>query len=229
MYATAGVAVNVQNINCAAGLPINSAAKKLRFSGIPEPALGNSLCFAYADTNSEQHKIQMSPRAPFIVAELNVKGEIQLQERYAYDQLQKIPGAMELTATFAARLYATPEEFEVDLPLSKSSLHLRWKSSAASAGIATLRSDGELASLSLLAAGLDAEADHITLDTFQRHLLRELRDTGYEPAFGLMDLKERPLIATINFKSPSSPTDQLLTALADRCFAAAYFRMLGLA
>ena len=171
----------------------------------------------------------MSSRPPFIVADLNVKGELQLQAPYEYDQLQKIPGTVDLVATFANHLYATPEEFELDLPLSQSSLHFRWKSSAASAGIATLRSNGELASLSLLAAGLDAEADHITLDTFQRHLLRELRDTGYEPAFGLMDLKERPLIATINFKSPANPTDQLLTALADRCFAAAYFRMLGLA
>jgi hypothetical protein len=171
----------------------------------------------------------MSSRPPFIVADLNVKGELQLQAAYEYDQLQKIPGAVDLVATFANHLYATPEEFEVDLRLSQSTLRFRWKSSADSAGIATLRCNGELASLSLLAAGLDAEADHITLDTFQRHLLRELRDTGYEPAFGLMDLKERPLIATINFASPEHPTDQLVVALADRCFAAAYFRMLGLA
>lgn len=171
----------------------------------------------------------MPDRGPFIVADLNVKGELQLQAPYEYDQLQKIPGAVDLIAMFANHLYATPDEFEVDLPLSQSSLHFRWKSSASSAGIATLRSDGELASLSLLAAGMDAEADHITLDTFQRHLLRELRDTGYEPAFGLMDLKQRPLIATINFASPQNPKDQLLTALSDRCFAAAYFRMLGLA
>jgi hypothetical protein len=60
-------------------------------------------------------------------------------------------------------------------------------------------------------------------------LLREWRDTGFEPAFGLMDLKQRPLVATINFRSPTAPGDQLLTALTDRCFAAAYFRMQGLA
>jgi hypothetical protein len=82
--------------------------------------------------------------------------------------------------------------------------------------------------LSLLASGIDPEADRLTLDAFQKHLLRELRDTGFEPAFALMDLKQRPLVATINFKSPTEPADQLLTALADRCFAAAYFRKLGL-
>ncbi len=44
-----------------------------------------------------------------------------------------------------------------------------------------------------------------------------------------MDLRERPLVATFPFESPAEAADQLLVALADRCFAAAYFRYLGLA
>ena len=64
---------------------------------------------------------------------------------------------------------------------------------------------------------------------FQRHLLTELRDTGYEPAFALLDLHQRPLVATVAFASPPDPQRQLLVALADRCFAAAYFRYLQLA
>ena len=87
-----------------------------------------------------------------------------------------------------------------------------------------MRHNGELMSLSLLASGLDADADTITLNAFQSHLLRELRDTRFEPAFDLTNLLERPLVATINFRSPELPADQQVVALVDRCFAAAYFR-----
>jgi len=165
----------------------------------------------------------------FLVADLNVRGELQLQAEYRFDQLQQVPGANELIAHLTTQLWTSPEGFETRLPNSSSDLNFRWRASAPTAGVATLRSDGELASLSLLACGLEPEADRITLEAFQRHLLREWRDTGFEPAFGLMDLKERPLVATINFRSPAPPGDQLLTALADRCFAAAYFRFKGLA
>jgi hypothetical protein len=71
---------------------------------------------------------------------------------------------------------------------------------------------------------VNAETDRLTLDVFQKHLLRELHDTGYEPSFALMDLKDRPLVATINFTAPPDPSDQFIVALTDRCFAAAYFR-----
>lgn len=170
----------------------------------------------------------MPQRGPFTVADLNVQGELQLKAQYEYDQLQQIPGAADLIGQFSSNLWSAGDEFETNLPGS-SALRLRWWSSAPTAGIATLRCNTELTSFSMLATGLDAEADRITLEAFQRHLLRELRDTGYEPAFALMELKERPLVATINFRSPESQTDQLLTALADRCFAAAYFRFKGLA
>ena len=38
----------------------------------------------------------------------------------------------------------------------------------------------------------------------------------------------RPLVATINFQSPPDGPRQAVAALADRCFAASYFRYLGL-
>ena len=72
-------------------------------------------------------------------------------------------------------------------------------------------------------------ADRITLEAFQHHLLRELRDTAYEPAFALMELDERPLVASINFASPEEEIDRLAVALTDRCFGAAYFRTRDLA
>lgn len=166
-------------------------------------------------------------RPPFLVADLNVRGELQMRESYAYNQLERIPGASDLITTFATQIWRSPEEFEVTLPGRR--LGMRWSATASSCGIATLRTAEELVSLSLVVSGREPPADQVTLHAFQRHLLTELRDTPYEPAFALMDLAERPLVATINFRSPGTPEDQLVAALADRCFAAAYFRYLGLA
>ena len=117
------------------------------------------------------------------------------------------------------------------MPLSDAGRTLlRWRSTAASAGIATVRRvTGELVSLSLLAAGQDPAADAATFEVLQKHLVRELRETAFEPAFDLIHIKERPLIATMTFVAESKQAEQMIEALADRCFAASYFRYLGLA
>src|SRR5215208_3584474 len=141
-------------------------------------------------------------RGPFYVADLDVRGELQLMAEYRYEHLEQVPGAAALIGQFSAWLWQSPEQFEQvfdevfpgrDAPLD---LTFRWRSSSSSSGIATVRWRGELASLSLLASGLAHAADRLTLPAFQPHLLRELRDTPYEPAFTLMDLKQRPLVAT---------------------------------
>jgi hypothetical protein len=106
---------------------------------------------------------------------------------------------------------------------------MRWLASAETAGIATLRNKGELTSLALLVSGQNVEADHLTLEAFQKHLLRELHGTAIEPSFALMEITQRPLVASVAFAAPKDQTQQLITALADRCFAAAYFRYLNLA
>ena len=160
---------------------------------------------------------------PFHVADLNAKGELRAQEHYTYDQLQRIPGAAELIAQFSTLIWREPEEFESQISWA-SNLKLRWRASAPTAGILTLRWTDELASLSLLCTGMNEQADFLTLQAFQKHLLAELHDTGYEPGFDLMDLKSRPLVATIAFRSPDEAREQMVAALADRCFAASYFR-----
>jgi hypothetical protein len=167
------------------------------------------------------------PTKNFTVADLNVHGELQLKQAYDYDSLEQIPLASELIVTLATAVYRSPGEFEISL--MRPGMSFRWKSVAETAGIASLRCDGELASISLLACGVDADADAITLSAFQSHLLRQLHDSGVEPAFALMSLSERPLAATINFLSPPDPRDRVIVALADRCFAAAYFRSQQLA
>jgi hypothetical protein len=63
----------------------------------------------------------------------------------------------------------------------------------------------------------------------QNRLVDELRDTGFEPGFDLIGLKERPLLASFDCAPHVAPPQRVVLALADRCFAAAYFRRLALA
>ncbi len=165
----------------------------------------------------------------FVVADLDARGQLLSREVYNYDDLEKIPRAADLIAGASAALWKSPETFELNPVAVGTRVECRWRAVAPTAGILTLRCGGELASLSLLVSGIDPDADRITLETFQKHLLQELHDTGYEPAFDLLNLVDRPMVATINLRSPKDAADQITIALADRCFAASYFRYQGLA
>lgn len=167
----------------------------------------------------------------FFVADLNAQGELQQTTEYDYATLEQIPGAIDIISRCSCEIWKRPDELEVALSDLGRTL-LRWRSTAASAGIATVRrATGDLVSLSLLAAGQDPVADATTLDVFQKHLVRELHETEFEPAFDLIHIKQRPLIATMTFATDGdkSESEQMVEALADRCFAAAFFRYLGLA
>ena len=161
---------------------------------------------------------------PFHVADISPRGDLLRIADYRYQQLEQIPGASDLIVHFSASLWRNPEEFEGPLPGSRERLNFRWRACAPSAGIASLRLLSGPASISLLACGSDPEADHITLAAFQAHLVRELRDTRWEPGFDLMHLTQRPLVAIVGLEEPGTDEERLLTALCDRCFAAAYFR-----
>jgi hypothetical protein len=165
----------------------------------------------------------------FIVADLDSKGDLQLKADYGYAQLEQVGEASDLIVGFSTMLYRSPMEFEMSQVGNHRNLSFRWFASAPTAGIATLRCQGALISLSLLLSGLNPMSDKLTLDVFQQHLLRGLHDSGTEPAFALRDLEERPLVSTINFAEPQTYEDRLAVALADRCFAAAYFRFHQLA
>ena len=169
------------------------------------------------------------PMNAFFVADLNTQGELQQVTEYDYATLERIPGAIDVISRCSGEIWKSPEEMEVALTDSRQTL-LRWRSTAPTAGVATVRrAGGELVSLSLLAAGKDAAADAATFEVLQKHLVRELRQTEFEPAFDLVHIKERPLIATMTFAGDANPGEQMIEAMADRCFAAAYFRYLSLA
>jgi hypothetical protein len=165
----------------------------------------------------------------FYVADLNTRGELRQIAEYDYATLERIPGASDLIARCSGELWKSPEEMEAVLSDTGGTL-LRWRATASSAGVATVRrASGALVSISLLAAGRDPEADKTTLAVLQQHLVRELLQTPFEPAFDLIQIEQRPLLATMTFADDSEKTEQMIQAIADRCFAAAYFRYLGLA
>jgi hypothetical protein len=162
------------------------------------------------------------------VADLNSQGELATQAVYTYALLEPLPGAADMIAQFSGCIWRDPEGFETIAPPAPR-ISLRWRASAKTAGIATLRCRDDLASISLLCTGIEPQADQLTLQAFQRRLLQQLRDTGVEPAFALLELPQRPLVATVNFHSPEDERERLVVALADRCFAASYFRYHSLA
>jgi hypothetical protein len=163
----------------------------------------------------------------FWIIDLSGTGEIRLKQEYEYRILEQLPGASELIGLFSTHLWRSPDEFMASLPGAR--LAMRWRSCSETSGIATLRHQGAIASLSVLLCGGEPDGGAATLQPLQMHLVRELHDTGFEPAFDLMHIRERPLSASINLQAPQDPADQLLFALADRCFAASYFRKMGLA
>lgn len=164
----------------------------------------------------------------FAVVDLTAQCEVRQNALYEYELLERIEGAADLIGQCSAALWRDPEEFELMLSTPGSGLQLRWRASAPTAGIAVLRDRKRLLSFSLLMSGMMESADDLTLQAFQTHVVRELHDTGFEASFGLADIRQRPLLATMGLAVPEEPALRWLFGLSDRCLAAAYFRKLGL-
>jgi hypothetical protein len=162
----------------------------------------------------------------FTVVDLTPQCEIRASAGYSYALLERIDGAPRLLGQLGGAIWATPQGF--DLPLGSGGLVLRWAATAEACGIATLRSAGQPLSVSVICSGTDPHADQTTLTTFQTHVCRELHDTQFEASFQVHQITTRPLLVTLGLFAPKQPADQAIFALADRCFAAAYFRRLGL-
>ena len=176
----------------------------------------------------------------FWVADLSASGEMLLKERYEYGLLEQLPGAAELIGDLAGRLYRSPEGFELDL--AGGTVRFRWVACSPTCGIISFRLKdrrrpadrrgpaGEpLAAFGVLLSGFDAEDDAVVCRAVQNRLVDELRDTGFEPGFDLIGLKERPLLASFDCATQLAAPQRAVLAVADRCFAAAYFRRLALA
>jgi hypothetical protein len=163
------------------------------------------------------------------VVDLSPQCEVRLKARYEYGLLERIDGAAELIGQCAGAIWQNPETFDVPVDGTTGPLTLRWRATARTTGLAIVHGPGQLLSVSLLASGLEPDADRLTLEAFQNHVVLALHDTGYEPAFGLIELLNRPMVATVGFFMPDGELDRRVFAMVDRCFAAAFFRRLGLA
>lgn len=163
----------------------------------------------------------------FWIADLKGNGELQLKACYSYSLLMQIPNCAELIGQLSGALWATPEAFIQTLTPLPESLTIRWQATADSAGLMSIRNGETLVSISVLASGKNDEFDSSTLGALQSHLTSALHGTEHEPAFSLVELTERPLVATINLASPVGDLPKQMAAVADRCFAASYFRYLG--
>jgi hypothetical protein len=162
------------------------------------------------------------------VADLRANGELRSVASYDYANLERIPGCAELIGHLSGMLWRSPEEFETHLNASPATMTLRWQSTSPTSGLMTLRAEQQVVSITVLASGLNADADNTTIHALQQQLVHELHGTKFEAAFALIDLKQRPLAATININSPAGTSMQSTAAVADRCFAASYFRYLRL-
>src|SRR5580658_4252856 len=158
----------------------------------------------------------------FFVADLNPLGELREITEYDTSSLERISCAAALIRLCSKELAKNSDTFETPItPNGKTAL--RWRATGQGTGVLTVRSaDGELVSVSVLAA--TEQTDAATFMVLQQHLVRQLRQTRFEPAFDLMQIKQRPVLATITFTCPDEPDERMARALADRAFAAAYFR-----
>lgn len=163
----------------------------------------------------------------FWVADLTPAGDLHAVAQYAYADLERLPGAIDLIGAFSSHLWRSPDQFEASIP--GSHLHLRWRACSPASGIATLRSASALYSLSILLSGADPQADRATLEPLQQRLLAEFHDTGIEPSLDLANLQHRPVIASLHLRAPQLPHERAIFAINDRCFAASFFRKLGMA
>lgn len=185
--------------------------------------------FCYKKTGSTDgwRRITRGSVNEFVVADLTPTCEVRSSTSYRYDLLQQIEQAPELIADLAAAIWRSPEAFDMKVGPG-GRLHLRWRALAESSGIATLSDPTSCLSVSLVCGGLNIEAEQIALSAFHSHILRKLHDTQYEASFAVLQIKQRPLLATLGLAAPKEASDHTIFALADRCFAAAYFRRLGL-
>src|SRR5215471_6688533 len=106
---------------------------------------------AVTGTSNADHMSQdPQMRGPFHVADLDARGDLRSKAVYTYEQLEQVVHAGDLITAFSTNLWRSPEGFDLN-PLSPGGhVEFRCRAVAQSAGIATLRWEANLASVSLL-------------------------------------------------------------------------------
>jgi hypothetical protein len=106
-------------------------------------------------------------------------------------------------------------------------IQLQWTQETWSAAVATFWVGQIPLTTSALASGRDAAADQEVLRAAQGLVLKFFGDSPVEPAFDLLRIEERPVIASVVLPVPLSLHEDLgLVADMETCLAAAFFESL---
>jgi hypothetical protein len=126
-------------------------------------------------------------------------------------------------------LRQSPAGFETKLhdPRGGRPMLIRWRPHSQTAGTAEFWMNGTLAARSLLLCGVEKSAEWRALRQFNREAPRRWRTADDDPraAPRLLQLHERPLYASIIFLDKNDATRRVVLLIAQRAFAAAYFRV----
>lgn len=152
----------------------------------------------------------------FLVQAIHLEsGEV---ENTTFDLVPKVEQAEKICRVFGEWLAGQPSEFRERIPfLTRGDMELEWTAASDGVAFAALIGGGEPLSVSVLLAGINAEADNGMLEG----LLRMVPEDVFTPS------TQRPLLATLLFPgAPEAiPTVQLLTT----ALASVFFRtVLGL-
>jgi hypothetical protein len=138
--------------------------------------------------------------------------------RRTHDTARLAPAAVEVFRDLVERHGAS---FRVPLPVrGLAHLELQW-TSYGTAAMATFWARAPVTT-SALAAGLDAGEDRDVLQALQSLILHFHGDSPLEPAFDVLAIPDRPLLATVPIPAPPTP-DMGIIADAETCLAAAFF------
>lgn len=161
----------------------------------------------------------------FWVIDLHPSGDVRSTERYTYALLQQIPSADDLITQIATELYRNPNGFELHVGTQRALL-LRFAPISQSSAALTVRerSSSAVVSFSLMLTEAEPAHESISLDAFQKQVVRELHGTEHEASFAIRGLTQRPALISLSLHDPKNPADRAVAAVVDRCAAAAYFR-----
>lgn len=114
-------------------------------------------------------------------------------------------------------------EFQLQIPMrGVGQIDLHWNSDHLSSGLGSLSAGGDLVSTIVIMSGINAEADQKTLAMAQTALENVCGAAGKEPpARDLLEIKDRPAVATIRWSALERKAMTLLTDM-EICLAAAF-------
>ncbi len=143
-----------------------------------------------------------------------------VHSRRTHDTAGLVPGAVEV---FRSMLDRHGDNFREPLPIPAfAHIGLSWTRQG-TAAVASFWARGDPVTTSALAPGLDAGDDHAALDGIQSLVLHFHGDSPSEPAFDLLTIADRPLLATVPIPVPSNRADMAIIADMETCLAAAFF------